>query len=150
MLVAGALLAGCRGSDPPARDGSGKVTEAGDLPVNEARIGDCYDEEEEGSDRTSTLAAVPCGVPHDREVFHRFDLAGDRYPGVEAVSREAAQACLDAFVGYVGVAYADSVLDAHPIVPSEETWEDDDDRTVVCVVGQEGGRITGSLAGAAR
>ena len=125
------------------------ITGAGDLPANEARVGDCYDEDE-GADRPRTLAAVPCAGPHDREVFHRFELAGDRYPGTEAVGVDAAEACLDAFSGYVGIPYTRSVLAAYPIVPSEETWEEDDDRTVLCVLGQEDEPVTGTLRGAAR
>jgi Septum formation len=145
-----ALLPGCGTTDPPRRDPSGAVVDAGELEVNRARVGDCF-AGTEGSEPTATLSVVPCTVPHDREVFDRFDLEGDHYPGEEAVIQAAARACLDAFAGYVGLPYLDqSALTAFPIVPSRRTWEDRGDRTVLCVLAGAGAALVGSQRDAAR
>ena len=148
--MATVLVAGCARTDPPARDGAGAIVEAGDLQAIQARVGDCY-EDPDGSGGNGTLAAVPCTAPHDREVFHRFELVGDDYPGEAAVTEDAARVCLDAFAGYVGVPYLDqATLAAYPVVPSRQTWEDHDDRTVLCVLGREGSRLVGSQRDGAR
>ena len=57
----------------------------------------------------------------------------------------------DAFQSYVGVAYAQSDIYATGYPPSEETWEENDDREIICILhNQDDSDITGSLRGANR
>jgi Septum formation len=140
-------VAGC-GTNEPSRDASGAVEEAGDLRVDKVRAGDCFDDSDEES--VETLPVVPCAEAHDNEIYEVFDLSGESWPGLTEVQHAAAEGCLGPFAEYVGVSLAESVLDAYPITPSEESWNEHDDRTVLCGVTGPDGPVEGSLAGSER
>lgn len=139
-------LAAC-GPDTPSRDASGAVEEAGDLPADRVRVGDCFDAPEREVER---LPVVPCEAPHPNEVIAVFDLSGSSWPGQEEVEQLAARGCLERFEPYVGQAYGESALQAFPITPSQESWEDDDDRAVICAAFDPDGPLTGSVKGSGR
>lgn len=54
------------------------------------------------------------------------------------------------FEPYVGMAYDSSTLGFYAYRPSQESWEQMDDRIVSCVIYDPAGQITGTLAGVAR
>jgi hypothetical protein len=138
------VLAAC-GSTEPSRDASGAFEEAGDVRADHLKVGDCFDDQSDESVRT--LPVVPCGHPHDNEIYAVFDLPGDSWPGQDDVARQSAEGCLGPFTDYVGTPLADSTLEAFPITPSEQSWEKFDDRQVLCVADDPGGRLVGSVAG---
>ena len=142
-----ALGAAACGPDTPSRDASGAVEDAGDLPADLVQVGDCFDAPER---EVEALPVVPCDEPHPNEVIAVFDLPESSWPGQEAVEQLAAQGCLERFEGYVGRAYGESALQAFPITPSEESWEDDDDRQVICAAFDPAGPLTGSVKGSGR
>jgi hypothetical protein len=142
------VVAAACGADEPTRDASGQVEEAGDVRVDRVRVGDCFDAQD--AVEVDELPLVPCNERHDHEIYEAFDLTGESWPGQEEVERLAAEGCLGPFADYVGVSLADSSLDAFPITPSEESWTEDDDRQVLCVVTDPAGPVQGSLAGSAR
>jgi hypothetical protein len=91
---------------------------------------------------------VPCGEPHDDEVYFDFLLDDGEYPGDDAVLEASDSGCLAQFDAFAGIAYDASTLDFYAYRPSEESWSNGD-RTVSCVIWDPAGRVTGSLAGAA-
>ncbi|MET0711750.1 MAG: septum formation family protein [Jiangellaceae bacterium] len=77
---------------------------------------------------------VDCSVPHQAEMYHRFDVeaqAGAPYPGDSAVQAQSDPVCKLTFASYVGVPWESSRLQYVYFYPSEETWSAGD-RTVVC------------------
>jgi hypothetical protein len=107
------------------------------------RVGQCYDD---AAPEVQRFDVVPCDESHDNEVYFLFEAPGADYPGKEALADLAATRCTgSAFTRYVGVALEDSDLRTFEVVPSNDTWEHDADRQVVCVLHAPGGRpIVGS------
>jgi hypothetical protein len=72
--------------------------------------------------------------------------AGAPYPGVDEITRQGDQLCLDQFAPYVGIDYLDSRWEYFYFSPAEETWRDFDDRQIVCyLVDPDLNKIEGSL-----
>ena len=139
------LLVACAGVEDVDRDDEGRPTEAGTVRADLIRVGDCFRDQEGGD--VAGFAVVPCGEPHDNEVFHLFDVGGERYPGEESLRETAAERCEGRpFEDYVGSPVAASGYAVYQVVPSPDTWERNDDRTVVCVLYDPGG---GTLRGSA-
>ncbi len=137
-ICALALLAGAC-STAVARNDDGTILARGPLSVFAMRVGDCFDDPDElVSGETLELdevLAVPCAEPHDNEVFALFDLPDGEsapYPGDDFAYSLAFAECLERFHGYVGVAYRDSVLEVDPFTPTARSWQDRDDREIVC------------------
>ncbi len=98
---------------------------------------------------------VPCSEPHDSEAFKSILLPDGDFPGNEAVSDAADEACIAAFGEFVGIDYFESTdIDINWYVPTAGSWSNGD-REILCLVVEidaEGQLIksTGSLEGAAR
>jgi hypothetical protein len=110
--------------------------------------GDCFGDFSGGT--VSDVDKVDCDEPHQNEVYAVFDSESDGdFPGEGDLSDEAEEECLgDRFEDYVGLSYDQSRYFASPIVPSEESWEESDDREIVCYLHeQDGSDIDGSVEG---
>lgn len=97
-------------------------------------IGDCVADMGQ-LDGTGDIDVVGCDGPHAGEVFAQADIAGKNlFPGNEPLGQEAGAICGgDAFTGYVGIGFPESSLDVVTMMPSKESWVQED-RTVTCVV----------------
>ena len=73
--------------------------------------------------------------------------AGGAYPGGDALDKFAKGACAQRFTAYVGVDYLDSKLFFTYLLPSARSWEQDNDRTILCFVTTTGGTLTASVKG---
>ena len=149
-LVAVALVAAaCSGDDGADRGDDGEITEAGPVSVFELRVGDCLLLEDDLTGDLKDLNAVPCSEPHTQEVFAlpEMDAEGDVYPGQEEIKAFADAACLEAFPAYTGQDYLDAEgLYFSYLHPSLDSWNEGDDRQIVCVIGGTGGEeMTGSV-----
>ena len=111
-------------------------------------VGDCFNETT--GDVVSDIPTVPCTEAHDYEVYAEFDIDLATFPGDDEVFRLADEGCLAPFAAYVGLAFESSALDYTSYVPTEEGWNDYDDRAVSCVLFDPAGELTSSMAGAAR
>lgn len=136
------------GSDATRDEDTQEITEAGDADVFTLQVGDCLNEV--SSDLVSEVPVVPCSEPHDEEIFFEFRLDGDTYPGVEAIDKAADEACNREFETFVGMSYQESALGWYRYAPTEEGWDQLNDRVVQCVIYDPAGQVTGSLAGANR
>lgn len=150
-----AALGGCSAlqgligaAEPVARDAeTQEVVEGGQADVFTLKVGDCFDDVTE--DEVYEVPAVPCGDPHDNEIYYEFTMPDGEYPGDDVITAAADAECRPQFEAFVGMAYAESVLDWFPFTPTEGSWSNGD-RVVQCAVYEPGARVSGSLAGVAR
>ena len=120
--------------------------------VFDLAAGDCFDA---SGDQVDTVTVVDCESTHIYEAFAIFDHeagADAPYPGDEALLEYADGACQPLFEDYVGIAYADSEYWITSVTPSQQTWEESDDREIVCALklGEEAQETTGSAEGSGR
>ncbi len=152
VLIATVSLTGCATISGlfggAVRDDEGQISEGGQVDVLTLAVGDCLVGVEEGMQ--SSVDAVPCAEEHDLEAFHDFTLPAGDFPGEETVDQAAIEGCHTAFEEFIGLSYDESVLVYTYFYPSEESWTQADDRLITCLVGEESGPVTGTLAGAAR
>lgn len=100
--------------------------------VATAEVGACVNTSDFEGEITE-IPTVDCSEEHDAQVFHTFDLDDGDYPGDEAIGTAAQEECLPAFEEFVGADYQESSLDINIIPPSQETWDEADDREVICI-----------------
>lgn len=141
-------LLGCGGSDEPARDpDTGQVTEETTIDIVALERGDCIMDSPSGL--REDIDVVPCDEPHDQEVFHEIFMPDGDFSetDIDAASME----CIgEPYTAFIGLEKAESVFEVFPLVPSETSWKEHDDRTIQCVIFDPSGPVTGSLAGAGR
>lgn len=116
----------------PERDPAGRVTQSGSESVFDLRVGDCMNDLEETAARF-TVDVTPCAAAHDAEAVSRFDLPDGDWPGMPYMTREATRRCLD----QVGSAAKDAPrideIEAFYLHPTEESWRQQNDRTILCI-----------------
>ncbi len=131
------MLVGCSdgGGDPVVNVGS-------------SAIGTCLDFGDTIGEEITDLPVIACDEPHSHEIFAVEQSSADVYPGFEELEDEAQALCLAEFEGYVGVNPFDSELFASWLVPSLTSWDREDDREIICVIGENNGaRLVGSVKG---
>lgn len=144
-LLAAVSLAGCSmlfggGAD---RGDDGQVTETATDSVFSMKVGDCL-KEPDGSE-VSDVELVPCDQPHDYEFYSESELPAGDYPSdVDALAEPI---CVDAFEAFVGTPYDQSSLEVTWFTPTQEGWEQQDDRLVQCIIFDPAGETTGSVQG---
>lgn len=117
------------------RDASGAIVDAGDVDAFDIRLGDCFnDAGSSATEEISSIDGVPCSEPHDNEVYALVSLTQSSFPGEEALESIAFDACLEKFESFVGKDYETSSLDIFPIYPTRQSWNDLNDREVVCAL----------------
>jgi hypothetical protein len=146
-LAVGYITTAQRGDD-------GELSTAGNVTVDELRVGDCFNAAEfsdSAEAEVSDVDGVPCDQPHAFEVYAVADYAGDTYPATDPQFQAAfGEVCVPPFESYVGIPYADSVLWASAITPTEEGWNDGD-REFICHLHEENATpLSESQRGAAR
>jgi hypothetical protein len=155
-LIAGAVVAGVAVfagvsafGDETVRDSSGAIVEGGGIGAFVIRSGDCLNLPEVSL--VQSVEGVPCSQAHDAEAYAQFDLTGTSYPGEAAVEEGAIDGCLTGFHAFVGVAYEKSELDISCLSPTEDSWNEQDDREIVCmVIALDDGTLNGSMRGSGR
>ncbi len=144
MTFAGALLlAACTDGDNSAST---------EVDAFDVAVGDCINLPAADEQRISSFESVECNAPHDAEIFELFDLTdAAEFPGTDAVSTEAQAGCIDAFEPFVGIDYDSSRFLLTFVPPSEQSWNEADDREVICIVLPEIGepQLTASVQGVA-
>lgn len=141
-------------TEPPS------TTEPPGIPIDPAVLGtgDCFEERVlSGQAQTefeeSQTVEVDCEDPHRNEIYlitAMPDEAGTEFPGEEAVTEFADDACLAAFDSFVGLDYVESIWEIGYIVPTEESWPLPDRRVVCFVFNRDGDKVSGSAQGTAQ
>ena len=145
-LVAGLTPAACSSSN-----GTSSTS------VFDIKPGQCFVAPTEVKAELSNLSQVPCTKPHTQESYAQvtYQAAGGNgasadagsYPGPDVLDKFAKGACAQRFTAYVGVDYTQSKLYFTYLLPSARSWEQDNDRTVLCFVTTTGGTLTTSVKG---
>jgi serine/threonine protein kinase len=141
-------------SSAPARTVSVGLTAQNGQAISWYRTGDCLNGDFPYAAGTSWPAGsqVPCGPPHDAEVYYaNFQYwAQDRsYPGPDVVAQAAFQVCDGEFTAYDGVSTAFSQNNYVPLWPDPSGWSAGQ-RYITCVAFSSGApvsQISGSILG---
>lgn len=99
--------------------------------VATAEVGDCVVTADIPDDVTE-IPTVDCSEAHDAQVVGKFDLDDGDFPGTDAVQSAAEEGCMSEFESFIGAAYADSSLEVSYVYPTEQTWDQANDREVIC------------------
>jgi Septum formation len=152
ILAVAGLLAGCSvfGKD---KGGSKSAS------VFSVQPGQCFQAPTKVKVELSSLDRTSCTSPHTREAYAvvpytppdvtgaSSSAAASAYPGSDALSTFAKGACAQRYRGYVGIDYLDSSLFFTYLFPSVRSWEQDDDRKVICFITTTGNKLTSSVKG---
>jgi hypothetical protein len=109
-------------------------------------VGDCITETV--GYEVDSVEIVDCREPHYSEVYQSFIIDDGPYPGDDEVSMLADDWCYEDFYDFVGVDYTESVLGYETLFPSEDTWNNMNDREVLCLIFDPAGDTVGTLQGA--
>jgi len=100
--------------------------------VASAEEGDCIEELAFGG--IEEIPTTDCDEDHVAQVVGTFDHeGGDDFPGEEEIGEEAEEECADLFEDFVGAPVEETSLTLNSINPSEESWEEADDRETICI-----------------
>jgi hypothetical protein len=128
--------------------GAGGVTP---VSVFELQPGMCVNNPELSSGLVTDLSAVACELPHTHEVYFKVTYnPPDGAFDAQRVASFADEQCAQAFTTYVGVPYDRSKYYFLHLAPSAESWKEQGDRDVVCLLFQQGATLTGSAKGSAQ
>lgn len=118
------------------RDASGAIVSEGNIDAFAIQVGDCFDDAEDAADvdQVFGVAGIPCEQAHDNEVYAIFDAVLADFPGNEQMGEVATEACIERFEAFVGRDYPSSQLDVLPMYPTLESWNQRDDREIVCAL----------------
>ena len=107
------------------------------------RTGECVNS---GKSGISSPTVVPCGQPHDAEIYARFALAERAWPGPVAIGAQARRGCTARLGSYLNPQLATSVLAESYVFPDQGAWNPGE-RTVICEIRSTAGKLTGSVRG---
>ena len=143
-----AAAASCSGGDVARDEGVPGVTEAGDLSVFDLEPGDCLGDLDDLTDQLKDVPVEPCTEVHRIEVYHLQDYPSETYPGEAELVTYADGVCLAEFGAYTGVDYfsAGTSLYFSYLYPTFDSWNESEDRGIVCVVGSSAD-LNDSVAG---
>jgi hypothetical protein len=119
----------------------GIVGNAGTKTVTTLKAGDCVTTLEE-SDNVTDLPVTDCAKAHQGEVYFLFQLPSGKYPGDQAVQKDAEARCAKEINTYAG-AGADEKYDIFYLRPSPDDWSID--RGVTCIATDAKKSLTGSI-----
>ncbi|NED93856.1 hypothetical protein G1H11_00820 [Phytoactinopolyspora alkaliphila] len=139
------------GDDEPERDQeTGEVSEIVEgASIFDIQEGDCIGEIS-SAEEVQEVDIIPCDQEYQQQVYLIQEIVSDEFPDQETVEAQAEETCVPAFEDFVGMAYEESDLAIYYLSPSQEGWESEEDRDLVCLVYDPSGAVTGSLEGANR
>ena len=104
-----------------------------DSSVMHMRVGQCILLPEDKSATTATtIDKTSCTREHAAEVGAGASAPDGEFPGAEALNRQAEPECMSAVDAYVGSDYLTSSLDATWMLPTKDSWAQND-RSIVCL-----------------
>jgi hypothetical protein len=126
-------------SDGPSSWSPG-LSDGARIAMESLAVGDCVNAEK--AEDMSDLTVVGCTAAHLGEVIGVYEVAGETFPGEEAVTREAERRC-DALTPDNLAGREDLVL--YYLYPQDSSWKEGH-REVQCLVISEGGPLTRRIA----
>jgi hypothetical protein len=127
---------------------TGVITHRGHINAFSLRVGDCFDNPA-GAQSVNTVTAIPCGQPHNAQIYAKFKLTGSdfSYPGAAAVARMARSGC-NARIESVDKSMTTSAMTVRILLPEKTSWVAGQ-RTVSCMVTNPTATLTTSLLNSA-
>lgn len=98
---------------------------------------------------SSELVVASCAGPHMFEVVRAATMTTAEYPGELELGRWAVTACAGSVSDYIGIDVDESVFRLSWRGPSVAEWSAGE-RTVLCLVGDPAGPVSGSVRGIKR
>ena len=140
------LVSGCAAGLPQSNDDS----TTGSVTLFDLELGDCLNDADIplSSDMTDA-PRVSCEDPHDSELFAILGVEGSAFPGESELVAQGQSRCARAFGDFVGIPFANSILDFRFYYPTASSWAQGD-RTIYCVAFDPGLQVTGSLLNSRR
>lgn len=145
-VLLGLMVSGCAANGP--RNTSGQVTASATTDAYSIRVGDCIGALP--SESTERLTLIPCNQEHHWEAFATSNLTGTNYPGATAIAEQARRECGRVAKGFLGSSVERTKFEVTSLTPTKASWEQAQDREVMCLVGSSERTITGTLAGAGK
>lgn len=109
-------------------------------------VGECLDSDDLDSDEISRVTTLDCEEPHDVEIFGKHELSDGAFPGMSTIQEVGEEECRDQFFSFMGEDAVASGAQYSYLSPSEKTWDDADDRTVLCMAISDE-PVTGTMGG---
>ena len=101
-----------------------------DSSVMHMRVGQCILMPEDKT--ATTVETTGCTREHDAEVFYMTSVDDGDFPGEAALNNAAEKVCISNFKDYVGSHYVTSTLDATWMLPTKDSWAQND-RSITCL-----------------
>lgn len=138
--------------------GGGSGDGQSSVSVFDVKAGQCFVGPKDVKAELSNLTKVACTKAHNQEAYAvvTYEATSSAasgspvkgaYPGGDVLEKYAKGVCAQRFTSYVGVDYLDSNLYFTYLLPSARSWEQDDDRNVLCFVTTAGGTLKASVKG---
>lgn len=143
------------GWDETRRDDDGRIVDEGAVSTDRLRVGDCFDDQTVADappesyeiDASGEVLAVPCSEPHQFETIHILEVAGDDFPGMDAIHSHAA-GCLDVWEEFTGTPYlSDERYELSYYYPDERSWRWGARRIVCNIYPRDESLMIGSILG---
>jgi hypothetical protein len=117
------------------------------LDIDVSRQSVCLLVTEDLPEEVEELPTIGCDVPHTHEIYASVEYTEqDVFPGADALGEFAQVECVTAFEPFVGISAFDSSLSYSWFLPSLNGWNEEDDRSVLCVLAdREGEELTESM-----
>ena len=139
VVLLAAVLAACSDDE----DDPAAVKQRDAVEVGDGGVGTCLQFPDDTGPSVTKLPVIDCDQPHTHEIYFVDVRPGsDVYPGFDVLEDQARLTCLDEFERYVGRGAFDSEFLYTWIVPSIESWNDQDvkDREILCLLGARDGK----------
>lgn len=115
----------------PSETSSAPEDKGTETSIWDIKPGDCFSYESTGSAIDKVTLFKSCDSKHQYEAFHAANMTGDKtYPGDYSVQDFAEKECGKKFDSWVNDS---GDFSYNYIGPSQESWEQNDDREVLCV-----------------
>jgi len=152
LAVAAAIVASTLAGCTSGNDKNKEVSRS----VFAVKPGECFQAPGKVRAELSSITRTPCDQPHSQEAYAIVayqvpaGASPDVYPGNAALTNFAQGKCAQLFGSYVGVDYLDSKLFFTFLLPSARSWQQENDRNVVCFVTATDAILKASVKGSKR
>lgn len=155
VVAAVALTAGGTGCGDDDDGGDSGRKDVDVQPVMEVGSGagpTCLLVEDDLAAEVEELPVVGCDVEHSHEIYSTVGYdAKDVYPGLDELTTFAEVECLRRFETFVGISAFDSSLSFSWMLPSLSSWNEENDRDVLCTLSDaDGAPLRASMRGTQR
>ena len=98
-----------------------------DESLTDLEVGDCVASPDSGAQEINSLDSIDCAEPGAIKVAQAFDLSGASWPGLGVIQGEVTAKC--------------PATTAFTLDPTEDSWDNADDRAVICFVSADEVRV---------